>query len=267
MSIIRVQKNTDYAVIANAPLNDVSLSWEARGVLAYLLTKPDSWEVRTIDLVKRGPAGQWKVERILRELKGGRYLQRKRERQPDGTFLWISTVYEQPYPGNPVVDKPVVEDRGMYQVLTLASTEVLSAPNGAGANGNGNGKDKTPTLQQSVFGAICDWMSLDASGPSKATAANIGRLAAAYIKADESSDRVTLDAQRWYAEDWRGQKGQAPSVAQATDWRAHCRSAAVVSGPPRKADGRPDYASNDYHVWVRDQQRAKEAASAARSTA
>lgn len=97
MSIIRVNKSEQYTVIANQPLNDERLSWEARGVLAYLLSKPDGWQVRIADLVNRGPAQRAKIRRILQELEGSGYLYRHQERGAGGTFgEWITEVYETP---------------------------------------------------------------------------------------------------------------------------------------------------------------------------
>lgn len=43
MSIIRVQKTREYFSVPNATFNDENLSWEVRGLLAYLLGKPDEF--------------------------------------------------------------------------------------------------------------------------------------------------------------------------------------------------------------------------------
>lgn len=94
MSIIRVKKNKDYFAVSNQPFNDDHLSWEARGVMGYLLSKPDDWSVRFNDLVRSGPAGDHKVRRILKELEDAGYLVRERFQKPDGTFDWQSTIYE-----------------------------------------------------------------------------------------------------------------------------------------------------------------------------
>jgi len=91
-----VKKDKGYFVASNKPFNDKSLSWEARGVLPYLLSKPDDWTVRNGDLYKQGPAGINKVKRMLRELKDAGYLERTRVKKPDGTFEWESTVHETP---------------------------------------------------------------------------------------------------------------------------------------------------------------------------
>jgi len=94
--IFRLEKTDNYARIANAVFEDSRLSWEARGLLGYLLTKPDDWRVRLHDLIARGPAGEHKVRRILRELEEFGYLYRQRLRRNDGTFGWLVFVLEHP---------------------------------------------------------------------------------------------------------------------------------------------------------------------------
>lgn len=94
--IIRVKKDANYFTASNEPFNDKGLSWEARGVLGYLLSKTDGWEVRDNDLINQGPAGGAKIGRILDELKASGYLRRFRERRPDGTFEWTTEIYESP---------------------------------------------------------------------------------------------------------------------------------------------------------------------------
>jgi len=83
-------------VVDNAVFSDERLSWEARGLMGYLLSKPDDWDVRLHDLTSRGPAGEFKIRRMLAELRTAGYIRRERISGPDGTFSWITTVYESP---------------------------------------------------------------------------------------------------------------------------------------------------------------------------
>jgi hypothetical protein len=94
--ILRVPKEGNFTILDNHLLTDERLSWEARGLLSYLLSKPDDWQVRLYDLVRRGPAGEHKVTRILRELQAAGYLRRHRMRRADGRFEWITLVVERP---------------------------------------------------------------------------------------------------------------------------------------------------------------------------
>lgn len=140
-NIIRTVKNRDnpYTMISRILLNDASLSWEARGVLAYLLDKPDNWIVRFNDLVKKGPGSEDRMRRILKELATHGYLQRECVRGPRGQWQWISLVYETPTlatpapPAAPYADVPQAdlpqadlsdgENRHIYQVLTVPNTD------------------------------------------------------------------------------------------------------------------------------------------------
>lgn len=96
MSIIRVRKDSRYFSASNEPFNDERLSWEARGLMGYLLSKPDHWEVKTADIENKGPAGNRKVRRMLAELRKTGYMNRIRITNPNHTFDWITEVYESP---------------------------------------------------------------------------------------------------------------------------------------------------------------------------
>jgi len=95
-TIVRVHKTGKFVMVDNAVFEDERLSWEARGLLGYLLSKPDNWQVRLFDLVRRGPAGEHKIRRMLRELEQYGYLRRERFRRVDGTFGWSCTIFEDP---------------------------------------------------------------------------------------------------------------------------------------------------------------------------
>ena len=96
MSIIRVRKDARYFTASNEPFQDKRMSWEARGLMGYLLTKPDNWTVRIDDLVKQGPAKLTKLRRMLSEARLYGYMNRIRISRPDGTFDWITEVFESP---------------------------------------------------------------------------------------------------------------------------------------------------------------------------
>ena len=94
MSIVRISKDDNYSVIANQPINDSGLSWGARGMLAYLLSKPNDWEVSMVDLERKSPAGAHATRTLVRELEKAGYMVRERQRTEGGKFIWITTVYE-----------------------------------------------------------------------------------------------------------------------------------------------------------------------------
>lgn len=78
--IIRVKKVDHWVTVNKEVFNDLCLSWAARGVMGYLLTKPDNWEVRVTDLIKRSTAGRDAIYTILKNLRACGYVRRVRLR-------------------------------------------------------------------------------------------------------------------------------------------------------------------------------------------
>lgn len=101
--IERAPHDRDYTVIANDALRDERLSWKARGLLAYLLTKPDDWTVMQAELEAAGPDGRSAVRAGLAELERHGYLERERTvARVDGqTVTTLETsLWETPGGGN-----------------------------------------------------------------------------------------------------------------------------------------------------------------------
>jgi hypothetical protein len=75
MSIIRRQKvDGGWVAIPNSVLVDDRLSIEAKGVLCYLLSLPDNWEVRLPQVAATLKIGRDKCQRIMSELREAGYV-------------------------------------------------------------------------------------------------------------------------------------------------------------------------------------------------
>lgn len=85
MPILRNPVRDRYTVVSNKILNDTRLSWDAKGVMAYLLSKPDDWIVRASEVARTGGCGRDKVLRIFRELREAGYIKSTYPRGDDGT--------------------------------------------------------------------------------------------------------------------------------------------------------------------------------------
>ena len=95
--IIRTSHEKEFARITNRTLADSRLSWRARGLLAYLLSKPDDWHVYPGHLVNAGPEGRTAVTTALRELQDCGYYTRERTRNAFGCWETSdTTIYEVP---------------------------------------------------------------------------------------------------------------------------------------------------------------------------
>lgn len=76
MSIVRIQKRENpYAQIDKTCLEDARLSWKAKGVLTYLLSKPDQWRLNIDDLKKRSKDGRDSIYSALAELRAAGYAE------------------------------------------------------------------------------------------------------------------------------------------------------------------------------------------------
>ena len=89
----------NFTILRNATIEDARLSWEARGLLIYLLSKPDNWVVSTKHLIKESPtAKKEKVLKILTELESFGYLKTVQGRDAEtGSFEQVTRiVYDTP---------------------------------------------------------------------------------------------------------------------------------------------------------------------------
>lgn len=97
MSIIRVVRDNRLKfLISDVEIHqNQSVSWEARGLHAYLMSKPPDWTVRKADLINAGPAGKDKIQRMMFELEEAGYLSREKVHDPEtGRYKTTSSVYE-----------------------------------------------------------------------------------------------------------------------------------------------------------------------------
>ncbi len=94
-SLIEVVKPRIAAFI-DTPLRDPRLSWKAKGIAAYLLSKPPGWQIWTGDLIRRSTDGYAAVLAGLKELETYGYLKRERSNDARGRLQWRKTLSAMP---------------------------------------------------------------------------------------------------------------------------------------------------------------------------
>ena len=121
MSIRKVKGlESDFTIVPNQTIND-KLSWAARGMLLYLCSKPDDWEVNITDLVNQttGTAkrsGRDAVRKIMDELVECGYM-RKTQNRIAGKFqnvdheVSLLPFTENPYTANPSTVNPTQQSK------------------------------------------------------------------------------------------------------------------------------------------------------------
>ncbi|WP_367132768.1 MULTISPECIES: hypothetical protein [Streptomyces] len=94
MSILRRRLTEGFTVISNATLEDSRLSFRARGILAFLLAKPDGWIARTEAIATQGKEGRDAVRNAVKELKEIGYYRVVTERLSNGQIARYTEVFD-----------------------------------------------------------------------------------------------------------------------------------------------------------------------------
>lgn len=99
MTIIRVSKDKDnpYVMVNKCYLENNKLSLKAKGLLTYLLSKPDDWKVYLQQLKNSSTDSRDSINSAMKELINKKYITRIRKPKEKGKFKGHDyTVYEKP---------------------------------------------------------------------------------------------------------------------------------------------------------------------------
>lgn len=143
MSIIRSNREHSYTIVSNKVYDKNQLSWQAMGLLGYLLTKPDNWQVMVAELVNvtkdtKKPTGREGIYNIINELKEKGFISVRKN--SDGSTDY--TVYDEPIQQSNQAEPNQAEPNQAEP--TLVNTEykqVLNNTNTPLPPNTGNGKD------------------------------------------------------------------------------------------------------------------------------
>lgn len=158
---------------------DRTLTFEARGVLAYILSKPDDWEVQPSDLEQN--CGKSVVYRILKELRKHGYIQLVTPRDENNRIIsWDYEVYEHPLTKNQEVGFQEVENQELENRHTTKN-RVLQ-----------NTDSNKEQIKENTFAASANSFS-DTSQTNDPLAAYANFVDTLDIDITQSSDRIPDD--------------------------------------------------------------------------
>jgi DnaD/phage-associated family protein len=118
-TIFRVihDKETPFVIMDKRPFEKPYMSWKAKGLLGYLLSRPDDWTVRLGDLVKRSTDKAHATRQALRELVMVGHMRQVEYRHENGKYAGtVYEVHEQPLYENPLAVYPKAENRTLNNI-------------------------------------------------------------------------------------------------------------------------------------------------------
>jgi len=129
--IVRSSLKDNFSVLPNELINDDRLSTEHLGLLVYLLSKPNDWQVRVKQLQNRFDMGRDKTRRILATLEQYGYISRDIVRA-EGKFSETRyIVMDSPEPENPAPEKPETVNPTLTKYRDIQRTESTKSKRGS----------------------------------------------------------------------------------------------------------------------------------------
>ena len=144
MAIIRQKRKKRFSIIDNRVIEDKRLTWGARGLLEYMLSKPDDWKFYMSELITHSDnEGRDKTYGYLKELKKYGYVIRKQGRNSKGKFeaqdlIVTDTPALPPHTDSPDTGKP---DTGRPDTVNPTLLNTDNKPNTEEPNTNSDDDD------------------------------------------------------------------------------------------------------------------------------
>lgn len=97
VGVVKTTKPEGFIYCSNEGFLEATMTYEARGLLAYLLSHGAAWEIMLTDLINKSPAGRDAVRDIIRELARFGYMRTVRQRSSDGRWVYQHQVFDNPF--------------------------------------------------------------------------------------------------------------------------------------------------------------------------
>ena len=194
-TIIRAPRRHRFVIMDQRAVEDDRLSWAARGLLCYLLSRPDDWKVLVNDLRKRGNLGRDGIYRLLRELRTLGYARFQRVRDKHGRIrggiYFIREIADSPYPDLPDTVLPDTAAPGPAKPGALPNTDLklrrttTTTPTTT-KGGSSSGENENPVV------LFAPWVPAELQEAARTMVAKLDS-AEAQIVIDEWADCMALE--------------------------------------------------------------------------
>jgi hypothetical protein len=136
MTVMRISKTKNYVVLHKGALEDPNLSFKAKGLWAYCMSRQDNWEFHVSHLVTVSKDGEDAVYSAIKELKKFGYI-KKIQLNEKGCFKKVDyEIRETPYiikkilpqPDFPDAENPHAENPALISNDSLISNDLEAPP-------------------------------------------------------------------------------------------------------------------------------------------
>lgn len=139
--IIKIKKEANYTAVSNEAILDKQLSYKAKGVWLYLMSKPEHWVASVPEIMKHGKEGRDAIYKAIDELINAGYAERKEMRYKGKIDGYELIVYEQPltekpYTANPDTAKPYTANQTLVNTDTSKDLNKVKTDNIPKVNGS-----------------------------------------------------------------------------------------------------------------------------------
>lgn len=94
MTLFRTSHKKNYTVVNNQILGDSSISWKAKGIWLYAMSRPDDWNFNLEDIINQSTDGRESVRSALLELKNAGYLIKNTQvKDEKGQFTKVEWIF------------------------------------------------------------------------------------------------------------------------------------------------------------------------------
>ena len=124
MEVIRVIKNKNYTTISNQLFKNKGISLKAKGLMAYLLSLPNDWNLTINGIVACSKEGRGAIRNTFTELISAGYIERIQIRDKGKFVGYDYFVFEQPKCNKPTSDNPITDNS--IQISKEVTKEIIN---------------------------------------------------------------------------------------------------------------------------------------------
>ena len=121
-NMAKVNVSNRYATVPNSIINHKMLSFKAKGLWAYIQSKPDDWDFSAEGTAKESSDGLDSIKSGLRELEDAGLLDREKYQDEKGHWHIVYTHREKPVVEKATSEKPPTIQRNSNKEVVLVTT-------------------------------------------------------------------------------------------------------------------------------------------------